>query len=194
MATNIFKRGNVYWIRYTRIDGKQKRESSYSNKFKDAEALLAQRKNSISEGKEPEVKKIPNHTFQELAEKYVAWIKGRQNSARTKGYIIGQLLSLYKDIPLRRFNTALVDQLQTDLITKEYKPASNNKITNIVKHVFNKAVDWDMVESEVLKRIRKVKPLRDNNKRLRYLSKEECNILIQLCDSHLKPILITALK
>ncbi len=60
--------------------------------------------------------------------------------------------------------------------------------------MFNKAVEWEMVGSETLKRIRKVKPLKDEGKRLRYLSKEECQALINACDPHVKPIVITALN
>ena len=194
MATGIYKRSNVWWIRYTGIDGKQKRESSYSKDHKVALALFADRQKTISSGKEPEIKRIPNYTFGELAEKYKAWIEGRQNSAKTKGYIIGQLLLVFGDIQLKRFNTAMTDQLQTDLISKEYKPSSNNKVLNILKHMFNKAVEWEMVDEDILKRIRKVKPLRDDGKRLRYLSKEECQALVNACDSHLKPIAITALN
>ncbi|MDI6751403.1 MAG: site-specific integrase [bacterium] len=36
--------------------------------------------------------------------------------------------------------------------------------------------------------------LEENNRRLRYLSKEECHKLISYCASHLKPIVITALN
>jgi integrase len=60
--------------------------------------------------------------------------------------------------------------------------------------MFTKAVDWDMVEEDTLKQIRKVKLLEENNRRLRYLSKEECKELISNCESHLKPIVITALN
>ncbi len=45
-----------------------------------------------------------------------------------------------------------------------------------------------------LKRIRRVKLLEENNRRLRYLSKEECSALIQACDKHLKAVVITALN
>lgn len=194
MATGIYKRCSVYWIRYTGLDGKQKRESSNSTKFKDAQLLYAQRTETIGQGKEPEIKKIPNHIFPELSEKYLSWINGRQKSAKTKGYIVGQLVSVFGALPLRRFSTACVDQLQTDLISKGYKPASNNKILTILKHMFSKAVEWEMIEEEILKRIRKVKPLKNENKRLRFLSKEECQNLINSCDPHLKPIVITALN
>ena len=54
--------------------------------------------------------------------------------------------------------------------------------------------NWDMVEEETLKRIRKVKLLPENNRRLRYLSKEECQELISNCESNLKPIVIIALN
>jgi hypothetical protein len=53
MATGIYKRGNVWWIRYTGIDGRQKRESSNTDKFQDARDLLAKRQKAISDGKEP---------------------------------------------------------------------------------------------------------------------------------------------
>lgn len=194
MATGIYKRGDVWWVRYTGLDGRQKRESSHSNKFNDAQLLLADRQQTIGKGEEPEVKKIPNHTFRELAEKYQTWIKGRQKSAKTKGYIIGQLLSVFGDIQLKRFNTSMADHLQTDLINKEYKASSNNKVLNVLKHMFRKATEWEMVSEDVLKRIRKVKPLRDNSRRLRYLSKEECQALINACDPHVKPIVVTALN
>jgi len=60
--------------------------------------------------------------------------------------------------------------------------------------MFTKAVEWDMVEQDTLKRIRKVKHLRED-RRLRYLeSREECQKLIQACDAHLRPIVITALN
>jgi integrase len=60
--------------------------------------------------------------------------------------------------------------------------------------MFTKAVEWEMVEEEVLKRVRKVKLLPDDSKRLRYLSKEECQELINACEPHLRPIVITALN
>ena len=131
MATGIYKRGGTWWIRYTGLDGKQKRESSNSKDFKKAEKILSDRKSVIGDGKEPEIKKIPNYNFNELAERYTAWIEGRQKSAKVKCYIIGQFLSVFGGIPLRRFSTALVDQFQTDLISKGYQAASSNKVLNV---------------------------------------------------------------
>ena len=51
-----------------------------------------------------------------------------------------------------------------------------------------------MVEEGVLKRIRKVKLLEEQNRRLRYLAKEECQKLIKHCNAHLRPIVVTAIN
>ena len=53
MAKGIYKRGNIYWIAYAGLDGKVIRESSTSDKFKDAETLLIKRRQGIREGKMP---------------------------------------------------------------------------------------------------------------------------------------------
>ncbi|MEO5359189.1 MAG: site-specific integrase [Nitrospirota bacterium] len=195
MAKGIYKRGTIYWIRYAGLDGKTVYESTGSAKFKEAEVILLNRKNAIKEGKQPEqVKKIRNYTFKELAERYLLWIEGRQKSAQVKGYIIGQLNKIFGALPLRRFNTNVVEQLQTDNINRGVKASTNNKALNVLKHMFTKAAEWDMVETDISKRIHKVKLLRDTSRRLRYLSQEECQELLNNCDSHLYPIVITALN
>ena len=43
---------------------------------------------------------------------------------------------------------------------KGNKPATVNRFLATIKHMFTKAVEWDMVEEDTLKRIRKVKPHR----------------------------------
>ena len=101
---------------------------------------------------------------------------------------------MYGNLPLRYFNTRIVEQYQTERMKKGNKPATVNNHLATIKHMFTKAVDWNMVEEEVLKRIRKVKLLEANNRRLRFLSKEECNSLLDECAFHLKSIVTTALN
>ncbi len=193
MARGIYKRGNIFWIRYAGLDGKTVYESSCSAKFREAETLLIKRKQSIKEGKQPEIKKIANHTFKELAAEYLKWAERQRSYKSKKGFVL-QLVDVFGNLPLRRFNTKIVEQLQTERIQRGNKPATINRLLATIKHMFNKAVEWDMVEEETLKRIRKVKLLEENNRRLRYLSKEECKELINSCDPHVRPIVITALN
>ncbi len=203
MAKGIYKRGKTYWIRYAGSDGRIIYESTKSTKFKVAEILLLKRKETVAEGLKPEIKKIPNYSFKQLIEKYLDWMEGRQRSASTKRYRIRgsdkntkdslSIEGAFGNLPLKDFNTQIVEQYQTELIKKGLKPASINKNIGIVKHMFKKAVDWDMVSEEVLKKIRKVEHFKEDNGRLRYLTIDECHNLIDSCDPELKSIVITAL-
>ena len=192
MAKGIYKRGNMYWIRYVGLDGRVIRESSGFTKFREAESLLIKKRNDIKEGKQPEIKRIANHSFYELATEYLKWAQ-RQRSFKSKKVFVAQLSESYGNLPLRRFNTRLIEQLQTEVVQSGKKPATVNRLVATIKHMFSKAEEWDMVEEETLKRVRKVKLLEENNRRLRYLSKEECQALINACDRHLRPIVIVAL-
>ena len=189
----VYKRGNIYWIRYAGIDGRIVRESSGSEKFKKAENLLIKRKQDIREGKMPEIKVIKNHTFKELAAEYRKWAE-RQRSYNSKKFFISHLENKFGLLPLRRFNTMMIEQFQTEEIQNKKKPATVNRYVATLSHMFTKAVEWDMVEEETLKRIRKAKLLPENNRRLRYLSKDESQKLVKACEIHLKPIVTTALN
>jgi integrase len=186
-------RGRIYWIRYADAFGKTRYESSYSTSFKAAQNLLIQRRNAVREGKEPiPIKRIANHSFSELAKHYLLWAE-RQRAFKSKRTFIKQLVVPFGNCPLRMFNTKLVEEWQTKRMS-ECKPSTVNRILQTLKHMFTKAVEWEMVEEGVLKKIRRVKLLPENNRRLRYLSKEDCQGLINACAAHLRPIVITALN
>jgi integrase len=189
----IYKRGAIWWIRYAGLDGRIRFVSSRSTNYRVAEGLLIQRRKGVQEGKDPDTIKIVNHSFSELAEKYLQWA-ARQRSYRTKGVIVRQLVGEFGNVPLRRFSTMLVEEYQSKVLAGCKKPATANRKLATMKHMFTKAVEWDLVEEEILKRVRRVKLLQENNRRLRFLSKEECAALVNACSPHLRPIVITLLN
>ena len=189
----VYSRGNIWWIRYAGLDGKTVYESSGSVKKRDAEALLHKRKAQIKEGKQTDIKRIGNYSFKDLADRYVVWCE-RQQAYRKKLQVINQLVRCFGQFQLRRFNTMMLETHQSGMLNAEKKPATVNRHIATIKHMFTKAIEWDMVEEETLKRVRKVKMLKENNQRLRYLSKDESQVLVNACDTHLKPIVVTALN
>ena len=86
----LYERGNIWWIRFTGPDGKIKFESSRSHRKRDAEVLLAKRKNEVQEGKYIKLKNLRKHTFNELSDKYDKFVK-KQRSYSSKKYIIKKL-------------------------------------------------------------------------------------------------------
>jgi integrase len=203
LAKGIYKRGKIYWIRYAGPDGKVIFESTKGTSFKDAETLFLKRKKEVRDGELQEIVKKPDITFNELAAEYEKWAE-RQRGIRQKRGRIKQLKKAFGPIQLRHFNTRMLEQFQTERLQKGdretedkkpigNKPATINRILGVLRHMFTKAVDWGMVSDDVLKRVRKARPLEENNARLRFLSKEECQTLTAACDDHLQPIVITAL-
>ncbi|MHC4277820.1 MAG: tyrosine-type recombinase/integrase [Planctomycetota bacterium] len=187
----LYKRGNVWWIAYTLPDGKTERRSAGTSSKKQAEALLLKRKAEILEGKMP-VRLMKRYTFQELANEYLVWAE-RQKTYRDKVYHIKHFITVFGNIPLASFNTKLLETWQSKKL-QEVSPATVNRLMATLKHMLGKAVDWGMVGEDALKTIRRVKPLKTPPGRLRYLSQEDCQALIEACSIHLKPIVMTALN
>ncbi len=192
-AKGVYKRGDVWWIRYAGLDGKIRFESSRSASYKDAQAVLVERKKVIQEGKDPmPTRRIENHTFNELGEHYLKFCE-RQRSYYSKKKFMGALAKVFGNLPLKSFTTRLVDEWQSERLKKN-KPATVNRHLEVLKHAFRKAFEWEMVHEEIFRKVARVRLVPDNNRRLRYLSIEECQCLIEACEPHLKPIVQIALN
>lgn len=196
MAKGIYKQkgSDFYWIRYAGPDGRIVRESTKTTNFKEAQAKLENQRKAIRDGKEPEpIKRIPNYTFSQLAGEYVKWCE-KQRSFKSKIYLIRQLIETFGNVPLNRLSVMLIEQFQSDVVNKGKKPATANRLIATLKHCIHKGQQWEMVSEETLKRVRQVKFLPENNRRLRYLSKDECRALLENCNEHLRSIVIFALN
>jgi integrase len=169
------------------------RESSKTEKFKEAVDLLHQRRQEIKDGKFIAPKIHKNYLFNDLVSDYLAWAE-RQRSFRSKKGFIDQLSKSFNQIPLNMFTTLLIEKYQTERIQKGNKPATINRHIATIKHMFTKACDWGMIDEATRIKVHKVKLLKENNQRSRFLMEEECQNLIACCDQHLKPIVITALN
>lgn len=119
-----------------------------------------------------------------------------QRSYESRTYYVKVLSDTFTfgDLPLRQINTRLIEQFQSNQIKLGKKPATVNRYTATIKHLYGKTLDWDMIEEYVWKKVRKIKLLEENNKRLRFLSIEECQKFVDCCTPRLKPIVIMALN
>lgn len=191
----LYLRGKIYWFTIMQ-NGKRTQLSTQTDNRKLAERIHAKAITEIHEGVWFDRARVERqYTFTDLAERYATWAEGRQRSWQiSKKYMVKQLVSRFMNFKLSQFNTNIVEQFQTERLNKGNKPATVNRLLAAIKHMFTKACEWEMITEETLKRVHKVKFLQENNKRLRYLTKEECQGLINACDKHLKPIVIAALN
>lgn len=75
---------------------------------------------------------------------------------------------------------------------EEVNPATVNRALACLKSLFNRAIDWEKYDKA--NPVKKVKFLKENNHRLRFLEKEEITKLINNCGEQLKPIVILAVN
>jgi integrase len=201
MATIRKREGTkgVSWqIDYFDPAGKRVRQSF--KKKKDAEAELGKRVSLIAEKRYLDVKKDYNTTLKELLDKYT---ENHQNQACFKSAKRSDLESIrtYFGENTRLSNIRYV-HLETYRNHLRKKPTwwggvrtngTVNRQMSCLHHVFSKAVEWEMVERSPFDR---GKPLwlKENNKRLRFLSEDEIKKLLAGCPTYLRRIVECAIN
>jgi integrase len=173
-----------------KVDGKVYRESTGKISQKEAEYVLSCKKKEISEDKLPNTKVI-DCKFADLANTYLKWAE-RQRVYKTKKIWVRQLIEIFGNLDVNDLDTRIIEQWQSRRL-KYNKPATVNRVLACLKHMINKGVQWEMASEVTLKKVRNVKLLEENNRRLRFLTVEECQTLIDCCSVHLKPVVTVAL-
>ena len=190
----LYKRGNVWWIRYTGPDCRQRFETSRSTSRKGADALLILRKKQVMEGINPVAEhQLKSYLFTELADQYDAWAIRQRAYHTSKKYFIIHLRAHFGACAVKNLTVQMVEEYQSAMLHNGKAKATVNRHVACLKHMLTKAVEWEMVHEGVLQKIRKVKMISEQNQRLRFLSEEECQAVVNACSQHLKPIVITAL-
>ena len=187
----VYKRGNQWWIDFT-YNKKRYREAVGPDEDL-AKDVLAKRKVEIRENRFfPDKQKLPDPIkFHDFAKEYLQWAK-----ANKKPSTYNRELST-----MRRLDKAFGDKVLQEITTwqiekfkarrkEEVRPASVNREIALLKHMYSKAIEWSKVKESPAK---KVKLLKGEVKRVRFLIPEEIQRLVSNCADHLKPIVTVAL-
>ncbi len=192
----LFKRKNSpYYFMKFQANGIRIYESTKTKNRKLAEEIYLNRRAEIIAGIEPVRRfEIEDITFSELSSKYLEYIPGRLRSYPSQKVLINKLVKVFGNIKLNAIDIVSIEKMQSNIIADDLSAAYANRLTAAVKRMFTKAYEWELISEDVLKRIRKVKLLKGEVKRLRYLSSNEIETLISACGKEIKPIVITALN
>ena len=183
----VFKKGKNWYIDYY-VSGRRKREMIGPNK-KLAESVLAKRRLQIAENKFLDIKKKGKIKFEELGALYLDYSKTNKRSWTRDRTSIGSLKAFFNGKYLYEITPLLIERYKKKRID-EVSPATLNRELACFKHMFTKAIEWEKVDYNPVKR---VKLLREDNARLRYLTCDEVQRLYENCADHLKPIVLAAL-
>ncbi len=197
------KKGSKYFMMTKCINGIKYFQSTGTNYRTEAQAVYerwaSELRQQIDTGgivKKTEIEPAAKTAvyFNELAERYLSYTNGRLKSHERLKSFVRTLMKYFKNIRLDNFSIMAIENMQSDIIKKGLSIAYANRLVAVLKRMLAKALDWELAPEETLKKVRKVKLLKGENTRLRYLSEEEAERLIDNCTGYLKPVVITALN
>jgi len=179
-----------FYIDY-RVNGRRKRERIGSEK-KLAQITLKKRYIEIAEGKFLDKKTDVKERFSEFSHTYIEmYAKPNKRSwKKSDATHIKRFLSEFGHLNLQEITTFKIEQYKQQRI-KQVSPATVNRELACLKVMFKKAVEWGKMATNPA---RSIKLLRENNRRLRYLSQGEINTLLKHCPERLRPIVVLALN
>ena len=184
----LFKRGQTWWMRFT-YNGKQIRKSTETDDKKLAVRIYQKVMGEVAEGKWFE--KLPDRSFKELTEKYESeHVSQKRSAIQYKGYIKSLRSFFDEGCLLSEITPSMVNEFKMKRRIDGVGPASINRELAVLKNAFNKAIkEWGWVRENPVTKI----PLeKEPPGRVRYLTDEEFERLLEGCPEWLRPIVLTA--
>src|SRR3972149_9917226 len=192
---SLYKRkDSPYWWMSFRVEGRRILESTGTNNKRLAARKYKNRLIELQETQFGSQVKIDGKTpFCDLANQVLKWAEW-QRAYKDKQTHVKYLIKAFGRLKLKDFTTLRVEFYYRGIIDSGRTVSTANRYLQTLKAMFTKAVDWELVEEDVLKRVRRVKLIPENNRRLRFLSRVEGQALINACERHLKRIVLTAIN
>jgi integrase len=184
----IHRRGDTYWIDYYyRTSGgalRRKREKIGSN-FKLAKEVLAKRQSEIAERTFFPDRQKERILFEEASKDFLKWAKVNISERGHERYrcCMDNLVEAFGRQYLDEITPTAVEKFKTDRL-KVVKPATINRDLAVLKRLYNLILKGQLLpEVSIPESLpRRIRLLRENNVRIRYLSFQEYQELLLACD------------
>jgi integrase len=187
----VYKRRSGNWAIDFCLNGRRIRETIGSCR-KVAETVLHKRLTEVAENKFLDIRREENIKFKELAEAYMErhakpYKKGWERSDAVN---VRQLVETFGEMRICDIKPLKILDYMSQR-SKVVAPATVNREMACFKCIFNKCIEWEMIRDNPAKRIRIFKL---NNKRVRYLEKDEITTLLRNSSDKLKNIITFAIS
>jgi integrase len=190
MGYRIAKRGKYYWL-FGRVKGVRLDSSLRTAVKKEAEEIAKAKVRKVLE-RVHGVRVVRNIKLGELLEKYFAYCEqnNRPNTVAKKRVFAGHILAFFGDVPLAAVTRERIEGYKAER-RRDVGPATVNRELALLKHALRLAVEWDYLE---VSPAAGVKQFKEPPGRLRYLSREEGDALLEACSPEVGPVVVTALN
>src|SRR5579871_999466 len=183
----LYQRGRMWYADYY-SNGERIQECAGTTNKREAEKFLAIRLSEIQRGVFVKPVDIP---LPEFGERYIAYAKTHKRSWKRDEQMLGHLKRFFGNANLREINPLRVEDYQQQRI-REVCPATVNRETALLKHMFNVAERWGLHHGT--NPVRLVKFLPEHNLRFQTLSEEEEKRLLSAAPPYLREMILFAIN
>ena len=180
----LFRRGQVWWMRFT-FKGKQIRRPTETTDKKLAEKIYHKVLTQIAEGKWFEKPPSADKTLGDLLDKYLREYSTPNKSANTvknDTAMVEEMKAFFGEVMLQDVTPSLISAYKTRCRDKELAPATINHRRTLLRHAFNLAIrEWQWCTENPVERVSRDKV---KNERDRWLTLDEEQTLLRCCVLH----------
>jgi integrase len=176
---SLFKRGNIWWVRFSTTNGQQIRKSA-----KTANKQLAQEYHDRLKTDYWRASKLgekPRRKWEEAVER---WLTEKQGEKVTLEDDIGHLRRVHSHLYgryLDEIDRDILDSLAQSRLSDDVTNATVNRMLEVVRAILNRAErDWEWIE-----RAPRVRMVPETKRRVRWLTREEAEVLLSELPEHL---------
>ncbi|MCD4709204.1 MAG: site-specific integrase [Bacteroidales bacterium] len=186
----IYKRGNVWWIKYYR-NGKSFRESSKSTKKMVAKKFLDRREGDIAQGKVPGVQ-FEKISFDQLAEDFLRDYRINQKKSLARAErSVNLLKKSFEGIKVPEITTPRINEYIEDRLDEEAANATINRELSALKRMLNLGAKQT---PPIVDRVPHIPMLKENNARKGFFEHAEFLAVRDAIPQYLKGFFTFAYK
>jgi integrase len=183
----LYRRGRIWWVTYY-ASGTRVQETTRATNKREAEKFLALR---VSEVERNVYVKPVHATLGELWERYLANAKLRKRSWKRDVQMYGHLERFFGSVKLASIGPLGVEKYQQSRI-REVAPATVNRETGLLKHMFSMAERWQMHSGS--NPVKLVKFLPEDNLQFQTVSEEDEQKLLAAAPPYLRELILFLLN
>ncbi len=184
----IYRRKNVYWVKYYR-NGKSYYESSHSYKKEVAKRLLQRREGEIAKGELPGIR-FDKVRFDELAEDFLTEYRINRKKTLVKAVCSVKLLKkVFGGMRITEITTAKIKEYVDSRMTEGVSNATINRELAALKRMFHLAIQCTPPK---VGQVPYVPMLKESNTRKGFFEHDEFLALRDALPSYLKPLVTFA--
>jgi len=148
-----------------------------------ASQIRSERLRNIRHGEDLPKEKPIEYTLGDIWKKYDEWLKtGKREPDDDRSYYKKHIKPVFENRLISKVSPFDLEKLKIKLKSQGYAPATIKHILVIIRQLINKAIAWGMWKGE--NPIKKVKLPSLNNRRERFLSKDEAKNLLEAINKY----------